>query len=79
MPNIGTLRDLGANSTLDGQFVVEKFLHIFTGLTTSFYWKFLSADVASDIKRSFKTTYFVTNASLISGAQCRPLASYAKS
>jgi len=43
----------------------------------------LSADVASDIKRSFKTTYFVTtaptNASLISGAQCRPLASYAKS
>jgi len=83
MPNIGILRDLGANSTLDGQFVVEKFLHIFTGLTTSFYWKLLSADVASDIKRSFKTTYFVTtaptNASLISGAQCRPLASYAKS
>jgi len=37
MPNIGILRDLGANSTLDGQFVVEKFLHIFTGLTTSFY------------------------------------------
>jgi len=37
MPNIGILRDLGANSTLDGQFVVEKFLHIFTGLTASFY------------------------------------------
>jgi len=36
-PYIGTLRDLGANSTLDGQFVFEKFLHIFTGLTTSFY------------------------------------------
>jgi len=30
-PYIGTLRDLGANSTLDGQFVVEKFRHIFTG------------------------------------------------
>ena len=30
-PYIGTLRDLGANSTLDGLFVVEKFLHIFTG------------------------------------------------
>jgi len=26
-----TLRDLGANSTLDGQLVVDKFLHIFTG------------------------------------------------
>jgi len=42
-----------------------------------------STDIASDIKRSFKTTYFVTtvptNASLTSGAQCRPLASYAKS
>jgi len=43
----------------------------------------LSADVASDMKRSFKTTYFVTtvptDANLISGAQCRPLASNAKS
>jgi len=82
MPNMGTLRDFGANSTLDGQFVVEKFLHTFTGLTTSFYWKLLSADEASDIKRSFKTTYFVTtaptDANLISGAQCRPLASHAQ-
>jgi len=83
MPNIGILRDLGANSTLDGQFVVEKFLYDFTGLTTSFHRKLLNADVASDIKRSLKTTCFVTTAptyaNLISGAQCRPLASYAKS
>jgi len=36
----------------------------------------------SDIKRSFKTTYFVTTtpkyAGLTSGTQCRPLASYTK-
>jgi len=42
-----------------------------------------NANVTSDIQRSFKTTYFVTtvrtNASLTSGAQCRPLATYAKS
>jgi len=41
-----------------------------------------NADVTSDIKRSLKTTYFVptapTDASLISGALCRPLANYAK-
>jgi len=30
-PNIGTLRDLDANSTLVGKFFVEKFLHIITG------------------------------------------------
>jgi len=30
-PYIGTLHDLGVNSTLGGQFVVEKFLQIFTG------------------------------------------------
>jgi len=43
----------------------------------------LSVDVASDIKRGCKTTHFVitapTDASLISGVLCRPLASYAKS
>jgi len=42
-----------------------------------------NADVTSDIKRSFKTTHFVTttptDASLISGALCRPLATYVKS
>jgi len=35
-PYIGSLRDLGANSTLDGQFVFEKFLHIFTCLNLHF-------------------------------------------
>jgi len=42
-----------------------------------------NADVTSDVKRSFKTTYFVTtaptDASLISGALCWPLATYVKS
>ena len=37
MSNIGILRDLDAYSTLNQKFVVEKFLHIFTGLTTSFH------------------------------------------
>jgi len=30
-PNTGTFRYLDDNSTLDGKFVVEKFLHIITG------------------------------------------------